>query len=49
MIDVQHQANMEQTEAYRASWDTWQPETQGDNIFEFTDLNVVAGEDVAFT
>ena len=35
-------------DAYRASWDSWQPETQGDNIFEFTDLNVVAGDDIAF-
>lgn len=35
-------------EAYRASWDSWQPEMQGDNIFEITDLDVVAGTDVAF-
>lgn len=35
-------------EAYRASWDEWQPDTEGDMVFEFTDLNVVAGEDVAF-
>ena len=35
-------------DAYRASWDSWQPETEGDNVFEFTELNVVAGNDVAF-
>lgn len=29
-------------------WDSWQPETQGDNVFEFTDLNVVTGGEVAF-
>lgn len=36
------------TDAYRASWDSWQPQTQGDNTFEFTALDVVAGADVAF-
>lgn len=36
------------TAAYRASWDNWQPETQGENVFEFTNLNVVSGEDLAF-
>jgi len=36
------------SDAYRASWSSWQPETQGDDIFEFTELDVVAGSDVAF-
>ncbi|MCD2516894.1 nuclear transport factor 2 family protein [Massilia sp. G4R7] len=36
------------TDAYRAGWGDWQPQTQGDDVFEFTALNVVAGADVAF-
>ena len=36
------------TEAYRASWSGWQPQTQGEDTFEFTELKVVAGGDVAF-
>lgn len=35
-------------DAYRASWSGWQPQTQGDDTFEFTGLDVVAGSDVAF-
>lgn len=34
--------------AYRASWSAWQPQTQGEDIFEFTELEVVAGSEVAF-
>ncbi|MFM9433542.1 ketosteroid isomerase-like protein [Janthinobacterium sp. CG_23.3] len=48
IFDVLQPTQYAGTEAYRASWDSWQPETQGDNVFEFTDLNVVTGEDVAF-
>ena len=36
------------TDAYRASWSSWQPQTQGEDTFEFTGLDVVAGSDVAF-
>jgi len=36
------------TEAYRAGWGDWQPETQGEATFEFTEMKVVAGSDVAF-
>lgn len=36
------------TDAYRASWDDWQPQTEGDNIFELTDLHVTAGAEVGF-
>lgn len=35
-------------DAYRASWSSWQPQTQGDDTFEFTELEVVAGSGVAF-
>lgn len=36
------------TDAYRASWSSWQPQTQGEDTFEFAGLDVVAGSDVAF-
>ena len=35
-------------EAYRKSWDEWQPITEGDFCFDLHDLEVTAGEDVAF-
>jgi ketosteroid isomerase-like protein len=35
-------------DAYRASWDDWQPDTEGDFSFELHDLKVAAGDDVAF-
>lgn len=35
-------------EAYRKSWDEWQPTTEGEFFFELHDLEVTAGEDVAF-
>lgn len=34
--------------SYRASWDEWQPDTQGATQFELRDLHVTAGADVAF-
>ena len=34
--------------AYRKSWDDWQPDTQGEGLFELQDLFVTAGERVAF-
>ena len=48
IFDVLPPMSYDGADAYRASWDDWQPETQGDNIFEFTELHVVAGVDVAF-
>lgn len=33
---------------YRASWDEWQPETEGEMTFHFTELKVSAGADRAF-
>jgi len=33
---------------YRASWDEWQPETEGEMKFELEDLSVFAGDDAAF-
>lgn len=34
--------------AYRKSWGTWQPETQGEARFEIENLSVTAGDQVAF-
>lgn len=34
--------------AYRASWESWQPDTQGDMQFELADLSVRAGGNVGF-
>ena len=38
----------ESAAAYRASWDEWQPDTQGDMQFELEDLKVTANSEVAF-
>ena len=35
-------------EAYRRSWDEWQPDAQGEILFELEDLTVTAGTEVAF-
>lgn len=48
IFDVLKPLQYEGADAYRASWESWQPETQGENIFEFAELNVVAGTEVAF-
>lgn len=34
--------------AYRASWDGWQPDVQGEMRFELEELEVRAGSDTAF-
>lgn len=36
------------TQAYRASWGDWQPETAGEGTFDLEDLQVTAGEQVGF-
>ncbi len=33
---------------YRASWDEWQPDGQGEMRFELEDLSVISGGDTAF-
>jgi ketosteroid isomerase-like protein len=33
---------------YRAGWDAWQPDTQGEMLFELEDLTVHAGGEVGF-
>jgi ketosteroid isomerase-like protein len=48
IYDVIPPMKYESAVAYRASWDDWQPETTGESIFEFQDLVITAGSDVAF-
>jgi ketosteroid isomerase-like protein len=48
IFDVLPPMKYESTAAYRRSWDKWQPETQGDVIFELEDLVITGGQDVAF-
>ena len=36
------------TKAYRDSWDDWQPETTGENVFRIENLQVTASDDIAF-
>lgn len=48
IYDVLPPMKYESAVAYRASWHEWQPETTGAGIFEFQDLAITAGSDVAF-
>lgn len=48
IYDVLAPMKYEGAAAYRASWDEWQPDTQGEGVFELEDLEITAGEDVAF-
>jgi ketosteroid isomerase-like protein len=38
----------EGADSYRRSWDDWQPDTHGEAMFDFENLTVTAGNDVAF-
>jgi ketosteroid isomerase-like protein len=48
VYDVLAPMKYEGAEAYRRSWDEWQPDTQGEGKFDLQDLSVTAGADVAF-
>jgi ketosteroid isomerase-like protein len=48
IYDVLAPMKYEGAEAYRRSWDEWQPETQGEGQFGLEDLSITAGSDVAF-
>jgi ketosteroid isomerase-like protein len=48
IYDVLSPMKYEGVEAYRASWDDWQPSTEGEGTFDLEDLSVTAGDDVAF-
>lgn len=47
IYDVLPPLKYESAAAYRASWDEWQPDAQGDIQFELEDLKVIAGSEVA--
>lgn len=48
IYDVLQPMQYEGAESYRRSWDQWQPETQGEAIFNLENLVIAAGNDVAF-
>lgn len=48
VYDVLPPMRYEGAEAYRDSWDEWQPETEGEVTFELHDVEVVAGSEAAF-
>lgn len=48
IYDVLAPMKYEGAEAYRRSWDEWQPDTQGEGQFDLEGLSITAGEDVAF-
>lgn len=48
IYDVLAPLRYEGAQAYRDSWGDWQPDTQGEGVFQLEDLIVTAGDDVAF-
>ena len=48
IFDVLPPMMYESAEAYRCSWDAWQPDTQGEAVFHLENLTITAGNDVAF-
>ena len=48
IYDVLAPMKYEGTEAYRKSWDEWQPDTQGEGKFDLEDLQITTGSEVAF-
>lgn len=48
IFDVLPPMKYESAESYRRSWDEWQPDTQGEAVFNLENLTITAGNDVAF-
>ena len=48
IFDVLPPMKYESAAEYRASWDDWQPETDGDAQFDIENLSITEGEEVAF-
>lgn len=48
IFDVLPPMKYENAESYRRSWDDWQPDTQGEAVFDLEDLTITAGSDIAF-
>lgn len=49
IYDVLPPMKYDSAEAYRCSWDEWQPETPGEGQFSLEGLSITAGADVAFS
>jgi ketosteroid isomerase-like protein len=48
IFDVLPPMKYESAESYRRSWDEWQPDTQGEAMFNLENLTITSGNDVAF-
>jgi ketosteroid isomerase-like protein len=48
IFDVLPPMKYESAESYRRSWDEWQPDAQGEVVFNLENLTITAGNDVAF-
>jgi len=48
IFDVLPPLKYEGADAYRRSWDEWQPTTEEPGLFELHELKITAGHDVAF-
>jgi ketosteroid isomerase-like protein len=48
IYDVLPPMKYESLAAYRASWPEWQPDAQGELLFELEDVSVTASSEVAF-
>lgn len=48
IFDVLPPLQYRASEAYRESWDEWQPDTQGAVLFDLHDLQISHGTDLAF-
>jgi ketosteroid isomerase-like protein len=48
IFDVLRPLRHDGTAAYRATWDDWQPRTEGTFTFRLEDLTVTEGSDIAF-
>jgi ketosteroid isomerase-like protein len=48
IFDVLPPMMYESAESYRCSWGEWQPDTQGEAVFNLENLTITAGSDVAF-
>jgi len=48
IFDVLPPLKYDSAASYRASWDEWQPQTEGEMIFHLEDLEVIAGADVGY-
>ncbi|MDA0835450.1 MAG: nuclear transport factor 2 family protein [Planctomycetota bacterium] len=48
VFDVLPPLKYDSAESYRASWDDWQPDTQGEMTFHLEDLEITAGDTVGY-